>query len=58
MVITNIFGGAIGLKNIDLYAIIITVIIFTISLVFKKKVGPIPLIILSGILGFVFYYLL
>ena len=58
MVITNIFGGAIGLENIDLYAIIITVIIFTISMVFKKKVGPIPLIILSGILGFVFYYLL
>jgi chromate transporter len=58
MVITNVFGGAIGLKNIDIYAIIITAIIFTITLVFKKKVGPIPLIILSGILGCVFYYLL
>ena len=55
---TNLFEGDISLKNIDIYGIIIVVFIFTISRVFKKKVGPIPIIILSGILGYIFYWLL
>lgn len=44
-------------EKVDYYAIIIVVIVFGCSKIFKK-VGPIPLIILSGILGYIFYGLL
>lgn len=38
----------------DYYAVIIIIVVFIISKVFKK-VGPIPLLILSGLLGYLFY---
>ena len=54
-----LFANIINIEEgrVDLYAIIIVVIIFTSSRVFKK-VGPIPLIVLSGMLGYIFYGLL
>lgn len=50
---TNIFVDS----SLDIYALIILVIVFTIS-IFFKKVGPIPIILLSGFLGFIFYFIL
>ncbi len=49
--------GITSIQNWDYYAIIILAIIFIVSKI-SKKFGPIPLIILSGILGYVFYGLL
>lgn len=57
LVKTEIFHDKMSLKSIDAYVIVIIVIVFTSSKLIKKA-GPIPLIILSGILGFIFYGLL
>lgn len=54
LVKNEIFQGKISLKTIDPYVIVITVIVFVVSKRFKK-VGTIPLILLSGLLGFLFY---
>lgn len=53
----ELFQGVLSLKSIDIYVIIIIVIIFALSKIFKK-VGTIPLIIISGFLGFIFFGLL
>lgn len=58
MVVANLFDGAISIKTIDVFGLIIFVIIFSLSRIFKKKLGPIPIIIISGFLGFVFYWIL
>ncbi|MFA6627660.1 MAG: chromate transporter, partial [Bacilli bacterium] len=61
-VVWNLMSNSIGIvtqlfKNWDFYALAIIVIILIISKI-SKKIGPIPLIILSGILGYIFYGLL
>lgn len=50
----NIFKDE-NLKNIDYYAVVIIIIIFITKLRFKK-LSPILLIIISGVLGVTFYY--
>lgn len=40
------------------YSIIILAIIILLKLIFKKKIGPIPIILISGFLGFIFYYVI
>ncbi|HHU56111.1 MAG TPA: chromate transporter [Acholeplasmataceae bacterium] len=40
------------------YSLIILGTIIALKLIFKKKIGPIPIIIISGFLGFIFYYLI
>jgi chromate transporter len=57
LVATSIGIGAKPIQEWDYYALIIIVIIFVVSKL-SKKIGPIPLIILSGILGYNFYGLL
>ncbi|HEY8444987.1 MAG TPA: chromate transporter [Bacilli bacterium] len=55
LVIDNkIFGD----KLLDLNAILIIIIILALKLVLKKKLGPILIILISGFLGFIFYYYL
>ncbi len=61
-VVWTLISGSIGIttqtfKNWDFYALAIIVIVFVVSK-FAKKIGPIPLIILSGLLGYIFYGLL
>ncbi|MDY0064217.1 MAG: chromate transporter [Bacilli bacterium] len=41
----------------DIYAIIIIAIVFACTKIFKK-IGPIPIIVLSGLLGYLFYILI
>lgn len=61
LLIVNVFGSKDGstagikLANFDLYALIIIVIIFAATKLYKK-LSPILLIILSAILGILFYY--
>ena len=50
LILSNIYK-----EKIDIYAIIIIVIIFTLKKIYKK-LSPILLIIISGILGIFFYY--
>lgn len=52
----NIFPDK-SLKSFDLFALIIMATIFVIKFTFKK-ISPIILIILSGLFGFIFYYLM
>ena len=53
----ELFQGEFSLISIDKYVVIIVVVIFALSKMFKK-LGTIPLIIISGFLGFVFFGLL
>jgi chromate transporter len=53
----ELFIDSFSLKSIDIYVIIIIVIVLTLSKIFKK-IGTIPLILISGLLGFIFYGLL
>lgn len=57
LVATSTGIGTKPFQEWDYYAIIIIVIIFVVSKV-SKKIGPIPLIILSGILGYIYYGLI
>lgn len=50
----NVFGEA-SFKNVDYYALVIILVIFAIKLRFKK-LSPILLILISGVLGIAFYY--
>lgn len=58
MLVSNIFVGEVSFNNIDIYAVIIFVSIFILSRTFKKKIGPIPIIIISGLLGLLFYWII
>lgn len=53
---TNVFGAT-DESSFDLYALIIIAIIFGTTLVYKK-VSPILLIVISGVLGILFYTVL
>jgi len=55
LLITNVIGSITEVK-FDLFALIIVVVIFTLKLVFKK-LSPILLIVLSGLLGILFYFI-
>lgn len=55
LLITNVIGSITEVK-FDPFALIIVVIIFTLKLVFKK-LSPILLIVLSGLLGILFYFI-
>jgi chromate transporter len=50
----NVFGGNWDLKSFDYLAAIIMVIVFLVNFVFKK-LNPIFLILISGILGIILY---
>lgn len=56
LLMTNIIGS-IDEINFDIYALIIVVIIFGLKFKFKKF-SPILLILLSGVLGIIFYYII
>lgn len=62
--IANLFGPSVTFKNLfgslgkfDLFALIIIIIVFGIKFVYKKF-SPILLIVLSGVLGIIFYYVI
>lgn len=55
LLITNVIGSITEVK-FDPFALIIVVVIFTLKLVFKK-LSPILLIVLSGLLGILFYFI-
>ncbi len=62
-VVLNLIAKSIGfgMGSFDYYALIIIVIVFVFSKIVKKGsilAGPIPLIILSGLLGYIFYCLI
>lgn len=56
LLITNVLGS---IENIsfDIFALVIVLIVFSLKLIFKK-LSPILLIILSGVLGIIFYYII
>ena len=56
LLITNIFGS-IDIMEFDLFALIIIIIIFGLNLMFKR-ISPILLIILSALLGILFYFVI
>lgn len=53
----ELFVGSISLKSLDIYVVIIAIVIFALSKFFKK-IGTIPLILVSGFLGFIFFGIL
>jgi len=58
-VVVSLINSNIVVDNkLDIYAVIILVIVFALKFIFKKKLGPIPLILISGFLGFIFYFIL
>lgn len=54
---TNIFRGEVGFTEFDIYAFIVAVVIYILTRFFKK-IGPIYVILISGGLGIIFYYLI
>lgn len=51
----NIFGGTLAFKNADFVALGIMLCVLVLKLVFKKKLSAIAIIVISGILGLIFY---
>lgn len=56
LLITNVIGSITDV-DFDIFAVIIIVLIFGLKLKFKK-LSPILLIVLSGVLGVIFYYII